>query len=98
MQFQWPVLAHLIISTFDFVARFGGDRNNSPHGVIEPFVPESYRFSKCFYDVIENQNRTKKVVFPITAGARKSKARRGRSGNRPDFPAGVRGARFLFHP
>ncbi|WP_246793451.1 hypothetical protein [Burkholderia perseverans] len=57
MQFQWPVLAHLIISTFDFVARFGGDRNNSPHGVIEPFVPESYRFSKSFYDVIENQKQ-----------------------------------------
>ncbi|ABM47894.1 hypothetical protein BP1258A_4887 [Burkholderia pseudomallei 1258a] len=27
MQSQWPVLAHSIVSTFDFVARFVAERN-----------------------------------------------------------------------
>ncbi|MCM2551070.1 hypothetical protein [Burkholderia glumae] len=80
MQFQWPVLAHLIISTFDFVARFGGDRNNSPHRVIEPFVPESHRFSKCFYDVIENPNNAKNWYFRSPPA--REKARPGGAGAR----------------
>ncbi|MGS1036728.1 hypothetical protein [Burkholderia glumae] len=97
MQFQWPVLAHLIISTFDFVARFGGDRNNSPHRVIEPFVPESHRFSKCFCDVIENPNNAKNWYFRSPPA--REKARPGGAGARIGriFGPCARRAAFIFH-
>ncbi|WP_257819533.1 hypothetical protein [Burkholderia glumae] len=95
MQFQWPVLAHLIISTFDFVARFGGDRNNSPHRVIEPFVPESHRFSKCFCDVIETQITRKTGISDHRRRAKK----RGPAGPErasAGFSARARGAPLSF--